>query len=57
MKWVLAENFDNDILRGVLNRELNFDAVRAQDRDEISGRDDVALLGYGYPEWTSLTYA
>ena len=46
MRWLADENFNNDILRGVLTRDRNFDIFRAQDLDETSGRDDVTLLGW-----------
>ena len=44
MKWLLDENFNNDILRGITSRHPNFDTVRAQDLTELRSRGDVALL-------------
>ena len=46
MKWLSDENFDNDIVRGVLRRSPEFDVVRAQDVDEVTSRNDVVLLGW-----------
>lgn len=46
VKWLADENFDNDILRGVLRRTPDFDVVRAQDIPEISGSDDSAVLAW-----------
>lgn len=41
------ENFNNDILRGVLRRNPNIDIVRIQDAG-LSGADDPTVL-----EWTA----
>lgn len=46
MKWLADENFDNDILHGVLRRTPDFDVVRVQDIPEISGSDDSAVLAW-----------
>src|SRR5229473_3644390 len=37
------ENFDNDILRGLLYKNPDLDIVRIQDTD-IAGKDDPAVL-------------
>ena len=46
MKWLADENFDNDILRGILRRVAGFDVVRAQDVAGVSGLDDPAVLAW-----------
>lgn len=46
MKWLADECFDNDIVRGLFRRCLEFDLVRAQDISEIAGRDDETLLAW-----------
>lgn len=46
MRWLSDENFDNDIVRGVLRRSRGFDIVRVQDIDEISGQTDVVILAW-----------
>jgi hypothetical protein len=43
----LDENFNNDILRGLLRRNPRLDVVRVQDAG-LSGRDDEAVL-----EWAA----
>jgi hypothetical protein len=44
VKWLADENFDNNIVRGLLRRSPALDIVRAQDIVEIAGSDDFALL-------------
>lgn len=46
MKWLADECFDNDIIRGLLRQEPNFDLVRAQDVSEVAGHDDETLLAW-----------
>ncbi|HXB67275.1 MAG TPA: DUF5615 family PIN-like protein [Candidatus Acidoferrales bacterium] len=46
MKWLADENFDNDILRGVLRRLPGFDIVRVQDIPAINGKGDPAILAW-----------
>ena len=46
MKWLTDENFDNDIVRGILRRTSGFDVVRVQDIPEISGLEDSEVLGW-----------
>lgn len=46
MKWLADENFDNDIVRGLLRRCAIFDVTRAQDVLQIAGRDDLVLLAW-----------
>ena len=43
VKWLADENFDNDIVRGLVRRVPEFDIVRVQDVG-LSGEDDPALL-------------
>ncbi len=50
MKWLADENFRNAIIRGILRRVPEFDIVRAQDIPQISGHDDLVLLGYAAAE-------
>lgn len=46
MKWLADENFDNDVIRGLLRQSPGFDVLRVQDIDEISGASDLAVLGW-----------
>jgi hypothetical protein len=46
VKWLADENFDNDIVRGIVRRSPGFSVVRAQDLPEVSGYDDATLLGW-----------
>lgn len=46
MKWLSDENFDNDIVRGIVRRSPGFDVVRAQDVFGIAGQSDLVLLGW-----------
>ena len=45
MKWLADENFRNAIIRGIRRRFPAFDIVRAQDNPQISGQDDLVMLG------------
>jgi predicted nuclease of predicted toxin-antitoxin system len=46
VKWLADENFDNDIIRGILRRAPEFDIVRVQDVPPISGEDDPVMLAW-----------
>lgn len=46
MRLLLDENFDNDVLRGVLRRNPDADIVRAQDIPEIAEMDDPVVLAW-----------
>jgi len=46
IKLLIDEDFDNDILRGVLRRRPKLDIVRVQDVG-LSGADDPAVLDWG----------
>ena len=43
------ENFNNDIVRGLLRRKPDLDIVRLQDVD-LSGADDPTVLGWAAQE-------
>ena len=49
LKLAFDENFNNDIVRGVLRRRPEIDAVRAQDVG-LSGADDLAVLDWAARE-------
>ena len=49
MRLILDENFDNDILRGLLRHKPDLDFVRAQDVPEILSAPDPVLL-----EWAAI---
>jgi len=44
VKLLADENFDNDILRGLVRRDPAFDVIRVQDLPEIAGQDDPTVL-------------
>jgi predicted nuclease of predicted toxin-antitoxin system len=46
VKWLADENFDNDILRGVLRRSPGLDIVRVPDLPVIYGKGDTAMLAW-----------
>ena len=46
MRLLLDENFNNNILRGLLQRRPELDVIRAQDKPEIAGKDDPTLLAW-----------
>jgi hypothetical protein len=48
LRFAADENFNNDIIRGLLRRKPDLDIVRVQDGG-LSGADDPAVL-----EWASL---
>jgi hypothetical protein len=43
------ENFDNDVLRGILRRAPELDIIRVQDAD-LTGADDPAVLAWAADE-------
>lgn len=45
LRFLADENFNNDIVRGLLHRKPDLDLVRAQDVG-LSGADDPALLAW-----------
>jgi hypothetical protein len=45
LRFLADENFNNDIVRGLLRRKPDLDLVRAQDVG-LSGADDPALLAW-----------
>ena len=47
MRWAADENFNNDIIRGLLRRKPDVDIVRVQDVG-LSGADDPTVL-----EWAA----
>ena len=46
MKILLDENFNNDVLRGVLRMKPDADIVRVQDIPAIAGADDPTILAW-----------
>jgi predicted nuclease of predicted toxin-antitoxin system len=48
MRLLLDENFNNNVLRGLLQQRPELDVLRAQDVPEIAGKDDPTLL-----EWAA----
>ncbi|MCI0714252.1 MAG: DUF5615 family PIN-like protein [Chloroflexi bacterium] len=48
MRVLLDEDFNNDILRGLLRRKPDVDMLRVQDIDEIAGAHDSEVL-----EWAA----
>jgi len=49
MRWAADENFNNDIIRGLLRRKPDVDIVRVQDVG-LSGADDPTVLGWAADE-------
>lgn len=49
MRWLADENFNNDILRGLLRRKPDVDIVRLQDVG-LSGIDDPTVLEWAAQE-------
>ena len=49
MKFLADENFDNNIIRGLLRRQPNIDIIRVQDVG-LSGRDDPTVLEWAAQE-------
>lgn len=50
LKLAADENFNNDILRGLLRRVPSLDIVRVQDVPEVAGRDDPTVLAWAANE-------
>lgn len=46
MQLLLDENFNNNILRGLLQRRPELDVIRVQDVPEIAGKDDPTVLAW-----------
>ncbi|MGQ0635800.1 MAG: DUF5615 family PIN-like protein [Planctomycetaceae bacterium] len=44
-RWLTDEDFDNDILRGVLRVAIGIDVIRVQDI-ELSGKTDEIVLAF-----------
>lgn len=49
MRWLADENFNNDIVRGLLRRKPEIDIVRVQDVG-LSGADDPTVLEWAASE-------
>jgi hypothetical protein len=49
MRWAADENFNNDIIRGLLRRKPDVDIVRVQDVG-LSGADDPTVLEWAADE-------
>jgi uncharacterized protein (DUF433 family) len=49
MRFLADENFDNDILRGVLSKSADFDYIRVQDTEIYQG-DDLTVLAWAASE-------
>jgi hypothetical protein len=49
MKFLADENFDNNIVRGLLRRQPDIDIVRVQDVG-LSGKDDPTVLEWAAQE-------
>lgn len=49
MRWAADENFNNDIIRGLLRRKPDVDIVRVQDVG-LSGADDPTILEWAADE-------
>lgn len=49
MRWAADENFNNDIIRGLLRRKPDVDIVRVQDVG-LSGADDSTVLEWAADE-------
>ena len=53
MRWAADENFNNDIIRGLLRRKPDVDIVRVQDVG-LSGVDDPTILEWAADEGRAL---
>ena len=49
MRWLADENFNNDIVRGLLRRAPDIDLARVQDVN-LSGSDDPTILEWAAQE-------
>lgn len=50
VRLLLDENFDNDVLRGVLRHKPDLDYLRVQDIPELYGADDPTILEWAAQE-------
>ena len=50
MRLLLDENVNNNILRGLWQRNRDLDVIRAQDVPEVAGKDDPTLLEWAAQE-------
>jgi hypothetical protein len=50
LKLAADENFNNDILRGLLRRNPELDIVRVQDIPEVAGQEDPVVLEWAAQE-------
>jgi len=50
LKLATDENFNGDILRGLLRRARNLDIVRVQDVPDVATRDDSTVLAWAARE-------
>jgi Domain of unknown function (DUF5615) len=50
LKFLLDENFNNDVLRGLLQEKPDLDIIRAQDVPEVLGKGDPTLLAWAAKE-------
>lgn len=50
LRLLLDEDFNNDILRGLLRRKSDIDIMRVQDIDEIAGAADPMVLEWAAQE-------
>jgi predicted nuclease of predicted toxin-antitoxin system len=56
LRLVADENFNNDIVRGLLRRKPDLDIVRVQDVG-LSGADDASVLEWAAQEdWVLITH-
>jgi Domain of unknown function (DUF5615) len=46
LKLLLDENFNNDVLKGLLQEKPDLDVIRAQDVPEVLGKSDPELLAW-----------
>jgi hypothetical protein len=50
LRLLLDEDFNNDVLRGLLRRKSDVDVVRVQDVEEIAGASDPEILAWAGQE-------
>jgi hypothetical protein len=50
LRLLLDEDFNNDILRGLLRRKPDIDVMRVQDVEEIAGAADPVVLAWAAQE-------
>ena len=56
MRFLADENFDNDILRGILRQLPDFDCIRVQDTEIYQAADPVVLAWAAKEERILLTH-